>query len=71
MPAVTSFAASSPPSAASLPASIACCSRPRLMTLKSFWKILLLKPRFGSRRCSGVCPPSKPFSATPVRAVWP
>src|SRR5581483_4017328 len=32
---------------------------------------MLLKPRFGKRRCSGIWPPSNPFTATPVRAFWP
>src|ERR1700690_47136 len=32
---------------------------------------MLLKPRFGKRRCSGIWPPSKPLMATPVRAFWP
>src|SRR6266852_3537644 len=27
--------------------------------------------RFGSRRCSGIWPPSKPLMRTPERAVWP
>src|SRR4029079_1670723 len=32
---------------------------------------MLLKPRFGKRRWSGIWPPSKPLMATPVRAFWP
>src|SRR5579863_6697453 len=32
---------------------------------------MLLKPRFGKRRCNGIWPPSKPLMATPVRAFWP
>src|SRR3954462_5260275 len=32
---------------------------------------MLVNPRFGSRRCSGICPPSKPLMETPVRAFWP
>src|ERR1700752_112359 len=32
---------------------------------------MLLKPRFGWRRCSGIWPPSKPLMRTPERAVWP
>src|SRR5437868_696791 len=32
---------------------------------------MLLNPRFGKRRCSGIWPPSNPFTATPVRAFWP
>src|ERR1700728_3701008 len=30
-----------------------------------------VKPRLGSRRCSGIWPPSKPLMRTPERAVWP
>src|SRR6476661_138345 len=44
--------------------------RPRLSSLYFLAK-MFLKPRFGSRRCSGICPPSKPLMATPVRAFWP
>src|SRR4029079_7227223 len=32
---------------------------------------MLLKPRFGRRRWSGIWPPSKPLMATPARAFWP
>src|SRR4030042_822058 len=32
---------------------------------------MLLKPRFGRRRCNGIWPPSKPLMRTPERAVWP
>src|ERR1700731_353536 len=32
---------------------------------------MLLKPRLGRRRWSGICPPSKPLMATPVRAFCP
>ena len=32
---------------------------------------MLLKPRLGRRRCSGIWPPSKPLMRTPERAVWP
>src|SRR4051794_19456900 len=32
---------------------------------------MLVKPRFGRRRCSGIWPPSKPLMRTPDRAVWP
>src|SRR6201986_2396144 len=32
---------------------------------------MLLKPRFGRPRCSGIWPPSKPLMRTPERAVWP
>src|SRR6266436_5120594 len=51
-------------------ASIACCSRSRLISAKSSLK-MLVKPRFGRRRCSGIWPPSKPLMRTPERAVWP
>src|SRR5215475_3889208 len=44
--------------------------RPRLISLNAL-RNGLLKPRLGSRRCSGIWPPSKPFTATPVRAFWP
>src|SRR5262245_28357329 len=56
--------------ASSTPRSIAAWTRSRFTTLSSRAKILL-KPRFGSRRCSGIWPPSKPLMRTPVRAVWP
>src|SRR3954471_8549425 len=32
---------------------------------------MLLNPRFGKRRWSGIWPPSKPLMRTPLRAVWP
>src|ERR1700736_5915564 len=32
---------------------------------------MLLTPRLGKRRWSGICPPSKPLMATPVRAFCP
>src|SRR3546814_18190384 len=32
---------------------------------------MLLKPRFGKRMCSGICPPSKPLMLTPERAFAP
>src|SRR5258708_35303127 len=32
---------------------------------------MLLKPRFGSRGCSGIWPPSNPLMRAPERAVWP
>src|SRR5215208_3611128 len=32
---------------------------------------MLLKPRLGSRMWSGIWPPSKPFTETPERLVWP
>src|SRR5688572_30682175 len=44
--------------------------RPRFSSLNFLAKILL-KPRFGRRRCSGIWPPSKPLIRTPLRAVWP
>src|SRR6266567_3899340 len=44
--------------------------RSRLTSANSSRK-MLLKPRFGSRRCSGIWPPSKPLMRTPERAVWP
>src|SRR5262247_502478 len=44
--------------------------RPRLISLNAL-RNGLLNPRLGSRRCSGICPPSKPLTATPVRAFWP
>src|SRR5262245_22861370 len=56
--------------ASSTPRSIAAWMRSRFTTLSSTANILL-KPRFGSRRCSGIWPPSKPLMRTPVRAVWP
>src|SRR5262245_58424702 len=49
---------------------MASCKRPRLISLYSF-ALSLLKPRFGSRRCRGIWPPSKPPRRTPARAVWP
>src|ERR1700729_361554 len=51
-------------------ASMASCKRSRLISANSTRK-MLLKPRFGSRRCSGIWPPSKPLMRTPERAVWP
>src|SRR5690606_12594732 len=56
--------------ASSLPASTAACTRPMFTSLKSLAK-MLVKPRFGRRRCSGIWPPSKPLIATPVRDFWP
>src|SRR5215213_3170480 len=44
--------------------------RSRLISANSSRK-MLLNPRFGSRRCSGIWPPSKPLMRTPERAVWP
>src|SRR5215510_605473 len=54
----------------SLPASIACWMRPRLTSLRVFAHTFL-NPRLGRRRCNGIWPPSKPLTATPVRAFWP
>src|SRR5215813_7299290 len=44
--------------------------RSRFTTLRSRAK-MLLKPRFGSRRCKGIWPPSKPLMRTPALAVCP
>src|ERR1700761_6948208 len=45
--------------------------RPRLMTEYSVRKILV-KPRLGRRRCSGIWPPSKPrIMREPDRERWP
>src|SRR5271155_575429 len=44
--------------------------RPRLTSLRSRGDGGV-KPRLGSRLCSGICPPSKPLMRTPERAVWP
>src|ERR1700761_9361929 len=51
-------------------ASIACWIRSRLISANSSRK-MLVKPRLGRRRCSGIWPPSKPLMRTPERAVWP
>src|SRR6202035_749902 len=46
-------------------------SRCRLTMLNSLRKILV-KPRFGMRRCNGIWPPSKPrIKRIPVRDRWP
>src|ERR1700683_4722608 len=46
-------------------------SRSRLTMLNSLRKILV-KPRFGMRRCSGICPPSNPrIMREPVRERCP
>src|SRR5579863_7186595 len=46
-------------------------SRSRLTMLNSLRKILV-KPRFGMRRCSGIWPPSKPrIMRAPLRDHWP
>src|SRR5271155_1479114 len=56
-------AACSPPPSAT--------SRSRLTMLNSLRK-MLVKPRFGMRRCSGICPPSNPrISRIPVRERCP
>src|SRR6202041_2333697 len=45
--------------------------RVRLMTVYSVRK-MLVKPRLGKRRCSGIWPPSKPrIRLEPVRDPWP
>src|ERR1700755_2624422 len=44
--------------------------RSRLISANSTRK-MLVKPRLGSRRCSGIWPPSNPLMRTPERAVWP
>ena len=56
--------------ASSFLASIASWRRSRLISAYSTRK-MLLKPRLGSRRCSGIWPPSNPLMRTPERAVWP
>src|ERR1019366_3663347 len=44
---------------------------PRLTMANCFLK-MLVNPRFGSRRCNGIWPPSKPrFWLNPVPARWP
>src|SRR3984957_3180767 len=68
--AFTSVSALMVPLASSVLASIAPWMRSRLTSANSSRKILL-KPRFGRRRCSGIWPPSKPLMRTPERAVWP
>src|SRR6478735_4560317 len=49
---------------------MAFCRRPRFNSTKSLAK-MLLKPRFGIRMCSGIWPPSKPYTFVPVRAFAP
>ena len=45
--------------------------RSRFTTVYSVRK-MLVKPRLGSRRCSGIWPPSKPrIRLEPVREPWP
>src|SRR5258705_8419597 len=68
--AFTSDSALMVPLASSNLASIASWTRSRLISANASGK-MLLKPRFGSRRCSGIWPPSKPLMRTPERAVWP
>src|SRR6185503_11410523 len=49
---------------------IACRSPVRTSATSS--RVGELKPRFGRRRCSGICPPSKPtLWKPPERARWP
>src|SRR4051794_14010090 len=69
-PDLTSVSALTVDLASSVFASTAPCRRSRLISANSSRK-MLLKPRFGRRRCSGICPPSKPLMRTPERAVWP
>src|SRR5579862_7750166 len=71
MPALTIAAASILAAASSRPESIAACSLPRFTSLSLRANLTFLKPRLGSRRCSGIWPPSKPLMRTPERAVWP
>src|SRR6185312_12409496 len=41
-------------------------------TSAAFTMVVARKPRFGSRRCSGICPPSKPtLWKPPARDFWP
>src|SRR3990172_771078 len=54
-----------------MPASIAACSLPILVSLSLTANDVLRKPRLGRRRCNGIWPPSKPLMRTPERAVWP
>src|SRR6202521_1817571 len=52
-------------------ASPSATSRSRLTMLNSLRK-MLVKPRFGMRRCNGIWPPSNPrISRMPVRERWP
>src|SRR5918998_1380787 len=71
MPAFTRASESTVAFTSSLPASIALCTRSRFTSFSLSANFVFLKPRFGSRRCSGIWPPSKPLIATPERAVWP
>ena len=46
-------------------------NRSRLTILNSLRK-MLVKPRFGMRRCNGIWPPSKPrIMREPLRERWP
>src|SRR5207244_2134299 len=50
----------------------ASCPRCRTLTTCAGCLNGFVKPRFGMRRMSGICPPSKPGRVCPpVRAVWP
>src|SRR5262245_32592926 len=70
-PAFTSASASIVAAASSLPASTAAWTLSRLTSLSLRANGEFLKPRFGSRRWSGIWPPSNPLMRTPDRAVWP
>src|SRR6185369_2561386 len=70
-PAFTKASASTGAPESSLPASIAACTRCRLISFSLSANAPFLKPRLGSRRWSGIWPPSKPLMRTPERAVWP
>src|SRR5215472_14413619 len=70
-PALTSAAASILAAGSSVPASIAAWIRLRFTSFSLRANMLFLKPRFGTRRCRGIWPPSKPLMRTPERAVWP
>src|SRR5436190_392175 len=69
-PAFSSTSASMAALASSLPAAIACSMRHRFTSAKSL-RLRELKPRLGMRMCSGIWPPSKPWTDTPERAFWP
>src|SRR5262245_35792842 len=70
-PAFTSASASIVAAASSLPTSMAAWTLSRLTSLSLRAKGEFLKPRFGSRRWSGIWPPSNPLMRTPERAVCP
>src|SRR5579883_480073 len=70
-PALTRAAPSMSAAGSSLPASIAAWIRPRLTSFSLRANGEFLNPRLGSRRCSGIWPPSKPLMRTPERAVCP